>query len=261
MKRYYYISIIILTTILTGCSEFSYQLKPAMAPGFAASPHIPLDETYVLYVRAVTSETRTVAPNKTEKVLSIHQGGAAKGGRNTQGKIIEIEYLFVSPTLGRVIYISTVADRYENRYSSSSFLGLDNPNAADFRVFLIGRISPHDPDHFTFYFKDGKHTDNWTITRHSQAISLRRIEQMHFASFEDVFEIHDALAHPVTFTKMDRWAICYLPKDDTNPAHQQPLTDLNIYYDQPGRSSYHLWLNFPGTRLDWKDKYIAYKPD
>jgi hypothetical protein len=247
--------------LLAGCSQFAYHIlsSPYVLPG--GSKAIAIDNSFEFYYRAVKSTDEAMpSTGQTEKVLALHEGGNAKGGVSAgSGKIVEIEYLWVSWKLNRVIYISTVADRYQDRYSSASFLGLDRPNAADFRVFLIGSVDPENPEHFTFYFKNGKQTDSWTLAKRGGLLTLLRVEQKHFASYEAVYQIDDALAHPVRFNKMDNWAVRFLDRRDTNILDQQEMAG-NVFYYTAGNGNSQLYIPFSKDLLYWKNKYIIYEP-
>jgi len=255
MKKYHLYGLIILVTTLYGCSrEFSARPKPYNAAlAFAPALTIPLDNTYSLYYRAV-DVIEVDMSGHLEKRLVPH------GSQNKAAKLVEIEYQFVPADGGKVIYISTVADRFENRYSSNTFLGFDHPNAADFRVFLIGDVTTSHPHTFIFHFKNGKQSDNWTIERNNNQLRLIRIEQLRGNEFEDVFEIKDALAHHADFTRLSNWTLCYLPKEETNPTLVQPFTGAGITYTKD-RKRYSLQMQFSNTQVYWKNKYVIYKPD
>jgi hypothetical protein len=220
---------------------------------------IVLDNSYDLYVRAVTSEEQFVAASgRKQRVLGLLKAGNAKGGIDTNsGKIIEIEYLWISQTQNTVVYVSTVADRFQNRYSESSFLGLDKPNVADFRIFLIGK---KDGDKVVFYGRDGKHTDIWTISENPREVVLQTIEQKRFGELDEVFSLKNALHNPMSLKKQDSWKVMFLDKEDKIVSHAVPLADNILHYAAVG-NRFGLMLDFTNCKVVFPESHIIYTPE
>lgn len=242
--------------LLGGCSKTVYTIHPATFRLTGQTGYITLDGSFSLYVRAIQTGNKVVPGAHKQRELSLFKRGVTKGGTAPNApKVIEIEYLFLSPTI--VVYISTVADRYETRYSSKKFMGIETPNAADFRVFLIGRVDKTDPDKYIFYDKKGKQTDTWTIQRQRDLINLLLIEQKHFDQFEQAFILKDALYNELSFIKQPAWEIKYL---DTSTNIQEKMTGSVIYYNTGGT---HCSLLFPFTMhcLTFPDNHIIYSPE
>jgi hypothetical protein len=250
---------------LSSCSQFAYKTLATEVNVPAGWIPVTLDDSYDFYYRAITSEDEPIdGTNKTQRVLGIHKDNQRMNpgiiGQQNQ-KIIEIEYLWVSVTKKTVIYISTVADRYQNRYSDTSrFAGLDHPNGADFRVFLIGKVDDADPNQFTFYFKDNQHTDNWTVSKSGNELTLLQVAQKHYTSYEDVFELNDAICHGVTFQKKTNWHLIFLDKNIMDKSKHENIVSNCFYYQQAG-DEFQLFIPFTTTTLFFKDKYVIYRPD
>jgi hypothetical protein len=264
---------LIIFLILTGllfcnsCSQFAYETM--VTPNSVPSNWQPikLDNSYDFYYRAITAEDEPIGgTGKVQKVLGIHNDNTAMNpgivGSGTQNKkIIEIEYLWVSRTEKTVVYVSTVADRYQNRYSDlSRFAGLDHPNGADFRVFLIGKVDDSDPNQFKFYTGDGMHTDNWSVDKNNGQLTVLRIAEKRNKSFENVYEINDALAHGMAFQKQTDWHIIFMEKNAQDMSAQQNINDNTFYYVQKGKK-FQLFIPFATNTLFFKDKYVIYRPD
>jgi len=266
MKKKSELYMVLATALLiSSCSSFIYKKFGAAYTLPGEKGQIVLDGTYDLYVRAVTSEDRPIAGSgRQQRILGLVKDGTARGGAGMSGKkIIEIEYLWVSHTrLGNttVLYISTVADRYQDRYSSLSFLGLDKPNAADFRIFLIGRICPEHPDQIKFYDRDGKHTDTWTIRETVAEIGLKMIEQKRFTQVEQVFVLDDALYNPLAFKKQNNWQLMFLGKNDTDTRHALPMSGNLLHYAATG-NKIALLLDFKNYTVGFPESHVIYAPE
>jgi hypothetical protein len=220
---------------------------------------IVLDSTYSFYVRSVTSSEQDVAGSGAkQRVLSLSETGSLKGGFNTSSeKIIEIEYLWISRFQHTVLYVSTVADRFQNRYSDSSFLGLDKPNVADFRILLIGKV---DTDRVVFYGRDGKHTDTWTIRDNGSEIVLQVIEQKSYGELEEAFLVDDAVHNPVVFKKLGNWKLMFLDKEDKVLKHAVPLADNNVHYASAG-NRIGLMFDFTDCKVAFPERHVIYTPE
>jgi len=248
--------ILISTVLLAGWEKTVYSIKPANYQLPGTTEKLKLDGSFELYVRAVQTGNITVTGNHKQRELSLFKKGVTKGGTPVNApKIIEIEYLFLSSNTA--VYISTVADRYETRYSSTKFMGIETPNAADFRVFLIGRADKTDPDKYIFYDKKGKQTDTWTVQKNGVNVRLLLIEQKHFNQYEDSFILSDALYNELIFTRQDNWEIKYL---DTVHNTQEKMKESVIYYNTGGKT-YTLLLPFTDHCLTFPNDHIIYSPE
>jgi hypothetical protein len=249
--------------VCTSCSRYTYKNYTSGAYIIPEeAKYIELDERYQLYYRAVMTDVQQTEDNmERQKVLNLHSGGVAANGKGiVGGKIVEIEYLFISPDTGIIIYISTVADRYQKRYSTDDFLGLNRPNAADFRVFLIGKIRNGIHDQFTFYAKDGKHTDNWLVNYNADQITLIENTQKRFSTVELVIPFGQAMAHPLTFTRTNDWKLTYFNSMSAGSTGPERFDIHRIYYLKFGKKA-TIVLPFEKTTLVFKDKYVIYDPD
>lgn len=217
---------------------------------------IVLDNSYDFYVRAVTSKEQVVAGSDAkQRLLGLMEAGNLKGRFDIDtGRIIEIEYLWISRCQHTVLYVSTVADRFQNRYSDKSFLGLDKPNVADFRILLIGKV---DTDKVVFYGRDGAHTDTWTIREKASEIRLQMIEQKRFGELEEVFLLDDAVHNPLVFKKLNSWKVMFLDKDDKIVNHAVPLADNNLHYASAG-NRFGLMFDFTNCKVAFPESYIIY---
>ncbi|SHL92366.1 hypothetical protein [Mucilaginibacter sp. OK098] len=266
-KKLIIIALLSWLFLFNGCSQFAYKTLPTPASVPTNWKPIRLDSSYDFYYRAITSEDKPIeGTDKVQKVLGLHDdktsmnpGVVGTGAQNK--KIIEIEYLWISQTEKTVVYISTVADRYQNRYSDlSRFAGLDHPNGADFRVFLIGSVDDSDPNQFIFYADDGIHTDNWTVDKSGDQLTLLRVAEKRYASYENVYEINDALYNGMTFHKQNDWHIIFMEKDAQNKANQESINNNTFYYVQDG-TKFQLFIPFTTNTLFFKDKYVIYRAD
>lgn len=258
---------------LQHCSQFIYKDHGARCRP-ANTKLIPLDGT--LYARAVTSNNYQIRVNQQFNLLSttspkdsiienksgkVHKLLLPLLSAKISTKVIEIEYLFISADCQDILYVSTVADRYQNRYSNdSTFLGLDHPNVADFRVFLFGRRNPSNQDQYIFYDRDGKHMDTWTMaTDPSGNLDLALIEQKRLDALEEIYLLNDALAHTLNFVKQPNYKVMFLEKKAKNKSQAEPLLTPNIQIVQHGKN-YTLLFSFQDHNITFKDKQLIYTP-
>jgi hypothetical protein len=236
MKKSTKIVLLLLPVLFQlGCSQFIYhdqgrEYRPGTAKSF------PLDGT--LYVRTVGADNYARSKGHELNLLSTNAPGKKVDSAKANSlykqipvsyekkgtKVIEIEYLFFSKNRDRVLYISTVADRYKDRYSDPArFLGVDNPNVADFRLFLFGERNPANRSQYIFYYRDKKHMDTWTTAIDAGNLELTMIEKKRLDALEDVFLLRDALANPMNFEKQSHFRIWYLAKDEKDKSKAEPL--------------------------------------
>lgn len=200
MRRPLYLLTVAL--LLTGCgkhltySSFSHNSLPQnrQRVGF-----ITLDDSYRLYVRRLYEETVGVRKSLvTHKIQNLTQ----------QGTLVEVEYLLISETKKNAIYISTISDHYQTRYSERD-LPPNQLNAFDFKVILFGKLDALDK--IVFQAKQGAEVDVWNL-KYGQARSSLEIEgitEFIGKEFQLYIPVDKALENPVHFVGFEQYALVY----------------------------------------------------
>jgi hypothetical protein len=148
------IALFLALLILGSCRYYSYTQK-SYVDTFQPQ-RIDLDSTFTLYTRQIA---------KPKNVYSIIRKNYEELS-GTDKERIEIQYLLVSKTSGRVIYLTTIPpyythDQYKWIYDEPVFDHSDFVNLWYLNLFYIGK---HNPQLHAFYFtrKDKNITDIWT---------------------------------------------------------------------------------------------------
>ena len=144
--RYFFM--MMMAFVLLACSHSFYYFKGPDDPPPASYHALVLDSSYALYVRKVNR-----VGGEGERDLETKQ----RSVRSETQPLIEVEYLLVSDSLRNVIYISTLADKFQ-KYYQKNYLGDGYVNMWDFETILFGKMQ----DSHTFVFAS-KDKDNSTI--------------------------------------------------------------------------------------------------
>jgi hypothetical protein len=180
--------IIAIGLSLSACGKRIYHIVHDMKD---AQAHIVLDDSYRRFVRYVYkgADVQGQTTIKSERDHDIKK------------ELIEVEYLLVSDRYDNVIYITTIPDKYQNRYSSTSPV-LTKPdwiNAYDFNTFHMGKIVNGD---FVFdEFRSGRSV-HWVIEENGPRIALTRIDTWLNARRQEAQFVTDALSSPIEFEEM-----------------------------------------------------------
>lgn len=241
---------LLVFTLAGGCTKAIYTIE---GPGYelpGAIGAVPFDDThYDLFVRTVS-----VQEEASIRTLKVNAG--------TAGKLIEIEYLFISKTGHNVIYISTVADRYKSRYSGTDFPGIRQPNVADLRVFLVGTFDQRNVEKFTFYYPDGEHTDTWWLHKQDGTGDrlLRSIEQKRFTEYIASFPLEDGLGSKLIFKKQSGgWQLIFREAGNTHPP--ETITAPVIQFGKPGKKSYTVAFKVNDRVITFPKRFMIYSPE
>lgn len=180
-------------------------------------------------------------------------------------KLIEVEYLFISKDdRNHVIYMTTVPDRRQNRYSDH-YLGNDSVNMFDVRMLHFGRLMGNRKD--SFYFSDFKigERDIWKIDRLSgvQQLVVSAVFEEKREELNQVLIPGASLESPVIFEKVNGFALVY--HNHFKKSLPVASVDQNRIFYQPGDpGEIYLFYTFPEEAeshvLRFKGKQIVYDP-
>ena len=243
------ISILVLTLLLSCKSVWTVRELPS-------DPFIQLDSSYDYFVREVYRVDSGIV-----RMLKSD----AEAGLDAKNTLIEIEYLFISNDgKANVIYMTTVPDRRQKRYSEN-YLGNQFVNMHDVRIIHFGKINKADNNQFIFHKYNPTTNDEWTISKYKEnEIFIRTIKETKEGEFYNMMLVDSALADPVRFTKIDQFQLVYYnPKSIVkDTAH---VEENKIYYEKNSKLPVYLWYDKQledGFRVKhYRKKRIPYNPD
>jgi hypothetical protein len=222
-------------------------------------PFITLDSTYDYYIREYYVEER----NKRYRLMSKQEAD-----NNASKKLIEVEYLFVSNDEKRnVIYLTTVPDRRQKRYSED-YPGRNFVNMHDVRMLHFGIITGEKRDEFLFTDFNNADRDVWSLSagEHPGQIKVNTLMEIRDGEFSEMMLVDSALSEPVIFEKVDHFRLVYFdPKKsgkdtalvDRNRIfyHKENPRGITVYYDRrlPGG---HPAQSFPKKQIVYDPKNI-----
>lgn len=208
---------------LSACSSHAFHyFKGPEDPPPASYHTFLLDSSYALYVRKVN---RVGRPGDRDLETKQHTV------RSESQPLIEVEYLIVSDSLRNVIYISTLADKYQ-RYYQKNYLGDGYVNIWDFETVLFGKMQ----DNHTFVFgsKDKDHTSTieWQWHRQGQEAVIVDIQEFVKGEFQLFIPAHQALKDSILFRRVGAFNIVYHKPDLPLDQDIIPWKDRSIHIEQ-----------------------------
>jgi hypothetical protein len=216
--------IIMMLTVfgLSECTHSFYYFKGPDDPPPASYHTLLLDTSYALYVRKVNRVGARGERDLETKQLSF---------RSESQPLIEVEYLLVSDSLRNVIYISTLADKYQ-KYYQKNYLGDGYVNMWDFETMLFGKME--DSHTFVFESKDKDHnsTIEWQWRRHGQEADIMDLQEFAKGEFQLFIPANQALKDSILFRRVGAFNIVY--HEPGLPLTQDiiPWKDRSIHIEQ-----------------------------
>jgi hypothetical protein len=193
-----YLVMMVALITLSECARNYYYKGPDDPP--PASYHaLPLDSSYSLYVRKVNRVGGQGDRDLETKQLSL---------RSKAQPLIEVEYLIVSDSFRNVIYISTVADKWQ-RYYQKNYLGDGYVNMWDFETILFGKMQ--DSHTIVFESKDNDHKSRveWQWRRVGQEAVVVDLQEFLKGEFQLFIPAHQALKDSILFRRVGPFNIVY----------------------------------------------------
>jgi hypothetical protein len=250
--------IIVWLLLIFSCSR-KYSITNVFRKGIPADmQQWVLDSSYQLYIREVLLDTT----NPGDKVVKLDKNTSA-----VKSKLIEIEYLLLSDKNNRVVYISTIPDKYLNYYQKKSkYLKREYLNAYDFSTFRFGKKALG-ADEIIFYKANTKHHDTWKYRMDNDSM-LRIYEVIEQVNDDatNVYLVDSSLSYPAIFVKLDNYKIAFRNLDKEKKSEirtgRPPLIRFcignTIYYKSNG-DKYSIYFRFNKTLPPgYKDSAISF---
>ena len=212
-----------LLLALMGCGKYYSSQSYLKTSSPITHQILTIDNTYTYYIRQLYKCT----------IGGVESQRSYRNLMGATGSLLEVEYLFISRAHNNVIYISTMADKYESYYSDPTrYLGENFINLYDLKRISFGRlISPNSIEYTT---KDLNETNVWNITSSSiggeNFIILNTVEKNVRGSFIDLISVNRALQNDVSFKEVSAFTLGFYR---SKPA---PIiranSNMNIYIDR-----------------------------
>jgi hypothetical protein len=153
-----YLLYTILIALLMSCQSRKYLIVRDFDT--SDKKNIALDNSYEFYLREIYRD-------------STGQTFMLKKEPAKNSKLIEMEYLLYSKDQAKLIYISTVPDKYQKYYSNWRLKDTTLINAYDFNTFHVGKISK---EGIVFHdIKENRTSIIWEIEKASDSLRIERI--------------------------------------------------------------------------------------
>jgi hypothetical protein len=244
------ILVVAISLLLQNCKTYTLQMANT-------NPYVSIDSSYDYYIREYYVEekdNRFDLKSKQEIAGSVNK------------ILIEVEYLFISKDdKDNVIYMTTVPDRRQQRYSDN-YLGKDSVNMHDVRMLHFGKKTGIDKD--SFLFMDFKHSewDIWTVKKSDDPaeINVKTIAEIKSKELNEVMVVQSALATPVVFEKVNQFHLVYY--NPQKPKKGTAVVDGNRLYYNSGKPTeillyYDKEISDRNNVQRYKKKKIVYDPE
>lgn len=242
---------IVMILLFCSCSSTVRKLKAVQ------HPFITVDSNkYDYYIREYYTTS-----DETGFVVKSRQD--LKSSENA--RLIEVEYLFISKDdKNHVLYMTTVPDRRQNRYSTY-YLGNDSVNMFDVRMLHFGLLTGISKDSFYFSaFKKGSR-DIWKIDRSAdgQKLIVNSIYEEKRNELNQVFIPGASLESPVVFEKVSGFVLVH--HDHFKEKWSGSSVEQNRIFYKPGvPGELYLFYSFRQHKeshvMRFKGKQIVYDP-
>jgi hypothetical protein len=216
-----------------------------------------LDSSYRLYIREVFLDTADAGDKAVQGSIR---------GNNSNNKLIEIEYLLLSEKQGKVVYISTIPDKYQLYYAKKiKYLPRAYLNAYDFSTFRFGK-KINGRSEIVFEDSAGKQSHTWKYETDTDSIlHIYQVEERVNGDASNVYLVDEALSRKASFIKLDSFRIAFRNMDKEKKVEikrgrppLQRFSDNVIYYNLQG-SRYHIYFRFnKNLPPAYKDSAISF---
>lgn len=190
--------------------------------------NITLDNSYDFYVREIYRD-------------STGQTFTLKTELTKNSKLIEMEYLLYSKDQAKLVYITTVPDKYQKYYSNWRLNDPTLLNAYDFNTFHVGKITNEE-----IVFQDIKNNRTsiiWEIEKAPESLTIERIIEKKGSEFQSQQDVEKSLSNGAVFRRIPQFQIVlrnYLTPD----ADMLKVTKPVIYVGKRNKKYCALYFQF-----------------
>jgi len=252
------VTIVFCTMLLFSCARKFYITSTFRNGVPAGIQQWVLDSSYQLYIREVFLDTT----NTGDKLVSN-----SNTNYTSSNKLIEIEYLLLSAQQGRVVYISTIPDKYQTYYAKKArYLQREYLNAYDFSTFHFGKKIAGQ-NSLVFENTSTKHSDTWNYTIDAgNILHVYEVVERINGEANNVYLADEALSRKASFVRTDSFRIAFRNMDKEKKTETKrgrpPLKrfskDNTIYFNNDGKG-YTIFFRFDKSLpTRYKDSTISF---
>ncbi len=195
----------------------------------AGKKKITLDNNYQFFVREIYKESTDQNYSLTNKEVNTD---------SSRKELIEIEYILYSAQHRKILYITTVPDRFQTYYSTHA-MPETQMNARDFNTFHFGKIRAKDKADFKAYKKNITYT--WQYDIRPDSFLIRRIIESKDSIYQNERSVENSIYQGAKFRSINRFEFVY--KDNTGDTTILKMSDPVLYISNK-RKKYSVYLNF-----------------
>lgn len=205
----------------------------------AGKKKLTLDNTYQFFVREIYKESTNHNYSLTDKKAKTD---------SSKKELIEIEYILYSEQHHKLLYITTVPDRFQKYYSDHA-LPQTQMNARDFNTFHFGnvRLNKREVD-FKTYKKNTTYT--WQYDVDLDSLVIRRIIETKNGIYQNERSVENSIYDGAKFRRMNRFEFIY-KNNKANDSTILKMADPTLYVSRK-RKKYSVYFNFD-TAIPLKD--------
>ena len=240
------ISTLLFAVMLFFSCARKFDISTAFRKGIPAGMgQLVLDSSYHLYIREVFLDTSDAG----DKLVLANNNDLT-----ASNKLIEIEYLLLSEQQNRVVYISTIPDKYQLYYAKKSrYLKRAYLNAYDFSTFRFGKKTAGGQA-IVFENKTTSDNDTWNYKIENDSM-LHVYEVMERINGSlNIYNVDQALSRKASFVRTDSFRIAFRNMDKEKKVEikrgRPPLkrfsSDNTIYFKKEG-DKYSIYFRFDKT--------------
>ena len=248
--------LVLLSFAWAGCGIYYTKHSALKSISINDNAVLTLDSTYKYYIRQLYLEENAGGQKSQNTIYD----------NTSTGKLLEIEYLFLSRVHNNAIYISTVPDKYQRYYQdTATYKGESFVNIEDFRKIFFGKLRTS--SEIDFISKDGVDGDVWKISTAENGsrdiITLETIEKSVNGEFVNLIPVDKALEQPIVFKQVPDWSLIYKKKKDSFIANSLDKS----FHIRKTKNKYEVFFDFSNpdprkkTTIYFSDKRIKYSPE
>lgn len=194
---------VFILSISTGCYKKLHKKTVSQFLSMDLGKKIRVDSTFTLYIRKTFKETDS---------SGFQRMASEKKSTNI---LIDVSYLMVSERYNKVIYLSTVPDKYKNYYQFNYI----NDNVINFYDLNVIQFGQWKPTAQQITFKSGdKKLDVWNTSMSPSGIKIHNIQEIKFNTFHNILLLDSAFAKEVFFERIGALNFVYKERDKHEPS-------------------------------------------
>jgi hypothetical protein len=210
---------------LTSCQPRQYSILRDFKP--LGKSEIPLDKSFQFYVREIYRDS-------SEQKFSL----SSEIGK----QLVEIEYLLYSDVHERLIYITTVPDKYQDYYAQNRLPNEILINAFDFNTFHLGKLFK-DKNEIVFRdIKDSSTLYKWQFKKSEDFFSIERILETKNDIYQNERSVINSIHYGAIFRRISSFEIVF--KDFKKPDVAMLELSQPLIYLSHHRRKYDIYLSF-----------------